>query len=172
MVTETGHQLVLALWTGGLLFTASIVVPTLLSGLEDAEAAARLSLGLLDRIGLLGCGAGSFLLLTTFLMHLLALRTRAFLISQFALVLLLTGIATALQAGVAPRLFDLLRTEPGLFLPGAEPAALSRFRDLFALYLALVLAQAAVGAALMLGGIRRWYRYVPVRPRPEDPSDS
>jgi len=81
--------------------------------------------------------------------------------------LLLTAVATALQAAVAPRLFDLLRAEPLLFLPGEAPAALQRFRALFGLYLALLLAQAALGIALMLGGIRRWYRYVPVRSRPD-----
>jgi hypothetical protein len=169
MAIETSHQVVLALWTGGVLFTASLVVPTLLSSLENAAEAARLSLSLLDRVAILGCGAGSFLLLTTLLMHLLTLRTRALILSQLGLVLVLTAIPTLLQAVVAPRLFELLRLHPRLFVAGAEAAALERFRGLFGVYLALLLAQAGIGISLMLGGIRRWYRYAPAKARPEPP---
>jgi hypothetical protein len=167
MTIETTHQVVLALWTGGVLLTASLVIPSLLAGLDDPEAAARLALSLLDRIGLLGCGAGSFLLLTTLLMHLLTLRNRAVIISQLTLVLVLTAIPTLLQAVVAPRMFDLLRTVPDLFTAPTDAPALREFRRLLGLYLAMLLAQGGLGVALMLGGIRRWYRYVPHRSDPE-----
>jgi hypothetical protein len=167
MAIETTHQIVLALWTGGVILIATLVVPSLLSGLEEPEAAARLSLGLLDRIGLLGCGAGSFLLLTTLLMHLLTLRNRAIIVSQLVLVLALTAIPTILQAVAAPRMFDLLRTSPGLFTSPESEAALREFRRLLGLYLAMLLAQGGIGIALMIGGIRRWYRYVPPRDDPD-----
>ncbi len=168
MATETAHQTVLALWTGGLVFTASLVVPTLLASLEDAEAAARLSLTLLDRIGLLGCGAGGFLLLTTLLMHLLALRAQKTIVGQLLLLVAMTGLATGLQILLAPRLAEMVRTQPRLFEPGAAVAELSRFRTHFGVYLSLLLVQAMMGIALMLGGIRRWYRYLPVRSRETD----
>ena len=163
MVVETSHQVVLAIWTGGLALLASLVVPSLLGSMEDTATAARISLDLLGRLGLLGCGAGSFLLLTTLLMHLLGLRARGTIVGQLVLLLAMTTIAVVLQLALAPEVSRLIRLEPGLFEPGVAPAPLDRFRHLLGLYLGFVLLQAMLGLALMLGGVRRWYRYVPVR---------
>lgn len=163
MAVETSHQVVLAIWTGGLALLASLVVPSLLGSMEDPAVATRISLDLLGRVGLLGCGAGSFLLLTTLLMHLLSLRARGTIIGQLVLLLGMTALAVGLQVVLAPKLGDLLRGEPALFTPGGATEALERFRRLLGLHLGLVLVQAMLGLALMLGGVRRWYRYVPMR---------
>jgi hypothetical protein len=160
MVLEAAHQVLLALWTGSLVFAASLAVPAILAGVPDAGQAVRLSLEMLGRLGLLGCGTGSVLLLTTLLMHLLTLRDPRTILGQVILILLMTAIATWQQVYLAPRAWELLRAAPELAVASA-PAELQQIRSLLGTYLALLLAQAMLGLALMLAGLRRWYRYVP-----------
>jgi hypothetical protein len=161
MVLEATHQVVLALWTGALAFAASLAVPMLIAGLADAREAVRLSLEMLGRLGLLGCGAGSLLLLTTLLMHLLTLRDPRTILGSVVLILIMTAISTGQQVLLAPRAWELLRAAPELTATAA-PSELARLRSLFGTYLALVLAQVLLGLMLMLAGLRRWYRYIKV----------
>jgi hypothetical protein len=161
MVLEATHQVLLSLWTGSLAFAASLAVPMLFAELSDAGQAVRLSLEMLGRLGLLGCGAGSLLLLTTLLMHLLTLRDQRTILGSVVLILAMTGISTGQQVLLAPRAWELLRAAPDLTV-AAAPAELARLRTLFGTYLALLLAQALLGVALMLAGLRRWYRYIKV----------
>jgi hypothetical protein len=161
MVLEATHQTLLSLWTGSLAFTASLAVPTLLAGLPDAGQAVRLSLELLGRLGLLGCGAGSVLLLTTLFMHLLTLRDPRTILGQVVLILAMTAIAAGQQVFIAPRAWALLRAAPEL-AAGSAPVELAQLRSLLGACLALLLAQALLGLALMLAGLRRWYRYIQV----------
>lgn len=161
MVLEAAHQVLLSLWTGALVFAASLAVPAILAGVPDAGQAVRLSLEMLGRLGLLGCGAGSLLLLTTLLMHLLTLRDPRTILGQVVLILAMTAVATGQQVFLAPRAWELLRAAPDLAMASA-PAELRQLRSLLGTYLALLLGQAMLGLALMLAGLRRWYRYVPV----------
>jgi hypothetical protein len=161
MLLEAAHQVVLSLWTGSLVFTASLAVPMVLAGIGDANQAVHLSLEILGRLGLIGCGAGSLLLLTTLLMHLLALRDPRTILGQAIVLLVMTGVATGQQVFLAPRAWELLRAAPDLS-PEAAGVELAQIRSLLAVYLELLLAQAFLGLALMLGGLRRWYRYIPV----------
>jgi hypothetical protein len=161
MVLEATHQILLSLWTGSLAFAASLAVPMLFAGLTDAGQAVRLSLDMLGRLGLLGCGAGSLLLLTTLLMHLLTLRDPRTIIGSVIFILAMTAISTGQQVLLAPRMWELLRAAPDL-TASAAPAELAELRSRFGTYLALVLVQALLGLALMLAGLRRWYRYVKV----------
>jgi hypothetical protein len=161
MVLEATHQVLLSLWTGSLAFAASLAVPMLLAGLADAGQAVRLSLEMLGRLGLLGCGAGSLLLLTTLLMHLLTLRDTRTILGSVVLILVMTAISTGQQVFLAPRAWELLRAAPELTATAA-PLELARLRSLLGTYLALLLVQALFGLTLMLAGLRRWYRYIKV----------
>jgi hypothetical protein len=161
MVLEATHQIILSLWTGSVAFAASLAVPILFAGLADAGQAVRLSLEMLGRLGLLGCGAGSLLLLTTLLMHLLTLRDPRTILGSVVFILAMTAISTGQQVLLAPRAWELLRAAPEL-TSSAAPSELAQLRSLFGTYLALLLAQSLLGLALMLAGLRRWYRYVKV----------
>jgi hypothetical protein len=163
MLLESSHQIVLAIWIGSLVGIASLAVPTLLDAVGDSTLAVRVALDLLGRLSFLGCGAGGFLLLTTMLMYLLNLRGARAAVGQAALILAMALLATGLQIWFAPRLSALLRQNPSLFAPNAAAPELARFRALFALYLGLILTQALCGAALLLMGVRRWYRYITIR---------
>jgi hypothetical protein len=159
MTVEFSHQLVLALWIGSLVAIASLAIPSLL----DAEAGSqpvRTALDLLGRLSLVGCGAGSFLLLTTMLMHLLSLRGPRTVLLQIGLLLVMTLAAVALQVWLAPTLATILRTTPDLLEGEVVTPQLVRFRGLFGLYLGCLLGQAALGSVLLLTGVRRWYRYI------------
>jgi hypothetical protein len=160
MVLEATHQVLLSLWTGSLAFAASLAVPMLFAELADAGQAVRLSLEMLGRLGLLGCGAGSLLLLTTLLMHLLTLRDPRTILGSVVLILTMTAISTGQQVLLAPRAWELLRAAPEL--TAAAAPELTRLRSLLGTYLALLLVQALLGLALMLAGLRRWYRYIRV----------
>ena len=167
LALEFGHQFVLALWIGSLTAIAGLAVPSLLEAAQDTHQGARVILDLLARISFLGCGAGCFLLLTTLLMQLLSIRSTHAALIQAALILAMTGIATTAQLALAPSLSGILRDHPDLFDGRSAPPELLRFRSGLTLYVSLLLAQALLGAAQMLLGIRRWYRYVAVRaPRP------
>jgi hypothetical protein len=161
MVLEATHQVLLSLWTGSLAFAASLAVPMLFAELADARQAVHLSLEMLGRLGLLGCGAGSLLLLTTLLMHLLTLRDPRTILGSVVLILTMTAISTGQQVLLAPRAWELLRAAPEL-TAAAAPVELARLRSLLGTYLALLLVQALLGLALMLAGLRRWYRYIKV----------
>jgi hypothetical protein len=167
MVLEAAHQVLLSLWVGSLVFTASLVVPTLLGALPDAALAVNLSLEILGRLGLLGCGVGSMLLLTTLLMHLLTLREPRVIIGQVVLILSMTALAVGQQIILAPRAWELLRAAPELAAE-STPAELAGLRTLLGIYLALMLGQALLGLALMLAGLRRWYRYTRVASSRDD----
>lgn len=169
MVLESGHQIILALWIGSLVAIVSLGVPGLLDFVPDPNEAARASLILLGRLGVLGVGAGSYLLLTTLLMYLLSLRRTRTLIFQAGLILVMTAIAVALQVWLAPRLFGMIRLNPTLLSGGGEEALLRSFRTLFGVYLGALLVQAVIGTALLLTGVRRWYRYVRLQRGAEQP---
>jgi hypothetical protein len=162
MVLEFSHQCVLSIWIGTLVAIASLAVPSLIDSMADPLHGARIILDLLARVSFLGCGAGSFLLLTTLLMHLLSIRGARGALVQAALILGMTLIATALQVWLAPAVSGLLRSHTDLFTAGPS-AELTRFRSLLTLYLVLQLLQALLGIAQLLLGIRRWYRYESIR---------
>jgi hypothetical protein len=161
MVLEATHQVLLSLWTGSLAFAASLAVPMLFAELADARQAVQISLEMLGRLGLLGCGAGSLLLLTTLLMHLLTLRDPRTILGSVVLILTMTAISTGQQVLLAPRAWELLRAAPEL-TAAAAPVELAQLRSLLGTYLALLLVQVLLGMALMLAGLRRWYRYIRV----------
>ena len=163
LALEFGHQLVLALWIGTLVSIASLAVPSLLEATQDTSLGARVILDLLARISFLGCGAGCFLLLTTLLMQLVSIRSTQAALAQAVLILGMTGIATAAQLWLAPSLSTILRDHPDLFQNRSPSLELLHFRSGLTVYLSLLLTQAFLGAAQMLLGIRRWYRYIAVR---------
>jgi hypothetical protein len=166
MALEAGHQIVLALWIGALVAISSLAVPCLLDAVSDPVLASRAALDLLSKISFLGCGAGSFLLLTTLLMHLLNLRSTRCALAQAGLILAMALVATAVQVYLAPEMSRCLRTHPDLFQQAGQDA--EHFRFLFGVHLALLLLQALFGITLLLMGVRRWYAYVTERPeRPE-----
>jgi len=158
---EYCHQLVLALWCGALVAASSLAIPALLEGIPDPVEASRASLRLLARLDVLGCGAGSFLLLTTFLMYFLAMRGARASLLQAGLILGMTLLSVASQLAIAPALTGILRDQPEIF---TDPLALKAagFRRLFQVNLAIVLTQGLLGATLILLGVRRWYRYGPI----------
>jgi len=168
MVLESGHTIVLALWIGSLVGVASLAVPSLLDAVPDPEDAARACLVLLGRISVLGVGAGSFLLLSTMLMYLLSLRRTRTLAIQGAMILCMTLLAVGLQVWLAPKMFTVLRNAPDLLSEATNQALLRNFRAQFGVYLGLLLFQALIGAALLLTGVRRWYRYVRLCPETGD----
>jgi hypothetical protein len=159
MALEFSHQLVLALWIGSLVATTSLAVPALLDTVPDPGPAARACLDLMGRLGLIGLGAGSYLLLTTSLMYFLSLRQIRTLALQAAFLLSMSMVTVATQVWLAPHLFGLLRANPDLLTGGSAGADLSHFRTLFGSYLGCLLLQATLGAVLMLAGVRRWYHY-------------
>jgi len=167
MALEASQQIALALWIGTLVASASLAVPSILDAVSDPVEASRSALDLLARVSFLGCGAGSFLLLTTFLMHLLGLRSLRAALVQAALILIMAIAATALQVWLAPEMGKLLRATPELF-QGEAGAALQRFRRLFGVYLGVLLLQALLGVVLLLSGVRRWYTYTFERPEQPD----
>lgn len=157
---EGAQQVMAGLWVGGLVVTAGLAVPALLTSIPIPGEASRASLELLGHLAMLGCGLGSLLLLNTLLMHLLTMRSTRAILLQAGLILGMTLIAVAAQAALAPLLSDLMRLNPDLFQrPDADPH-LSRFHAIFILYVSLLLVQAMMGVALLLMGSRRWYRYV------------
>jgi hypothetical protein len=160
MTLEASHQIVLALWIGSLVAVSSLAVPSLLDAVSDPALAARASLDLLAKLSFLGCGAGSFLLLTTLLMHLLSLRGRAGAMLQAGLIVAMSAVAVGLQLGLTPEMDRLLRTAPALFQDPAAAGSLARFRLLFGVHLGLLLVQAGIGMGLLIMGVRRWYAYV------------
>ena len=160
VLLEYAHQLVLALWIGGLGAAGLLAGPTIFAAVVEPLEAANASLDLTLKVSFIGAGAGGFLLLTTLLMHLMELRGLRATLLQTAFLLGMTLAAVVVYVGVAPPLRDLLQQNPELLL-SQRPA------DLFARYVALhhamdllVLAQIAAGALLLLLGVRRWYRYV------------
>lgn len=157
---EFVHLLILALWVGGSTAIASLALPALLETGANPQAVSRTALDLLGRLSLLGCGAGSFLLLTTLLMHLLTLRTVRLILAQAIILLAMTAIAVALQIWLAPELYRLLRVDPEIFSDPALSSSLERFQDLFTLYVSALLLQSLLGAVLLSAGVRRWYRYL------------
>lgn len=169
LALEFSHQLVLALWIGALVAIASLAVPSLLDATDDPRAGAHAVLDLLARTSFLGCGAGCFLLLTTFLMHLLSIRSLRATVVQASLILGMTGLATVAQLWLAPSLSTLLRNQPDLFQGASPTPGLIRFRSLLTLHVEIFLGQALLGASQILLGVRRWYRYIGVRPAREDP---
>ncbi len=160
MLVESSQQLVLAVWIGSLTAVAALAVPTLLTNPRDPAEAVRIALDLLGKIGFLGCGAGSFLILITLLMYQLAMRSVRGTLAQLAMLLVMTGIAVGLQVWLAPAISTLVRSLPDLFSAEHPPAEAARFRTLFGAYLALLVGQALVGSGLLLTGVRRWYRYL------------
>lgn len=158
---EFTHQIVVATWVGGLAALGFLAAPALLSSLDNAVDAARASLELLLRLSFLGAGAGAFCLLTTLLMHLLALRTTRTTLIQTGVLLAMTVAAVLVYVAVAPPMQDLLQAMPDLFT-GEASAERERYEFLHRLAVGLVGCQVALGAALLLLGVRRWYRYVPV----------
>jgi hypothetical protein len=165
MLLESSHQIVLAIWIGSLVGIASLAIPTLIDGLGDHTQAVRVALELLSRLSFLGCGAGGFLLLTSMLMYLLSLRSARAATGQAAVILVMTVVAIGLEVWLAPAVSGLLRRNPDLLGGGPE---LSRFRSLLGLHLGLLIVQALLGSALLLMGVRRWYRYVTVHSRRRD----
>ena len=63
----------------------------------------------------------------------------------------------------------LLRNQPDLFQGASPTPGLIRFRSLLTLHVEIFLGQALLGASQILLGVRRWYRYIGVRPAREDP---
>jgi len=172
VLVECSSQLFLALWVGALAATSLLAWPSLFHALDDPFQAARAALELEGRIAFLGAGAGAFLLLSTLLMHLLALRgTRATLL-QTGFLLAMTFASIGVYLGLVPPMQDLLQETPGLFSDPAAGAELARFERLRQITTGIVASQLALGATLLMTGVRRWYRYVPtgVQKLPTDAS--
>lgn len=157
---EGAQQVLAGLWVGGLVTTVGLAVPALLTAIPHPAEAGRASLELLGHLAMLGCGAGSLLLLNTLLMHLLTMRSTRAILLQAGLILGMTLIAVAAQAFLAPLLAGLMRDHPDLFQRADADPHLSRFRGIFILFASLLLVQAMLGVVLLLMGSRRWYRYV------------
>lgn len=161
---EYAHQLILAFWIGGLAAVGLLVGPGLFTAIAEPGQAAWAGLELLLKTSFLGAGAGAFLLLTTLLMHLLALRSIKATLIQTGVLLGMTFAAVTLYIAVAPPMEELLKNDPSLFADMASDGA-RRFASLHRLGDLLVVLQIALGASLLLLGVRRWYRYVPTARR-------
>jgi len=157
---EYAHQLILAFWVGGLAAVGLLAVPSLFTSITAPTDAAWAGIELLLKTSFLGAGAGAFLLLPTLLMHLLSLRSIRATLVQTTVLLGMTFAAVTLYVAVAPPLEDLLKTDTTLFTDPTGAGA-KRFVSLHRLGDLLVWAQIALGASLLLLGVRRWYRYVP-----------
>ena len=166
---EFSHALVLMLWVGSLAGFALIVMPSLPYSLPNRELAVQATLAILERSAFLGCGAGAFLLATTLMMHLLALREARAVVVQIALVLVMSLSAILPQILIAPRITDLLHSLPAPLatLSVTDPSRLELAR-LLGIGTGLHLLQIVAGAIVLLFAVRRWYRYVPERREPEE----
>jgi hypothetical protein len=166
---EFSHALVLMLWVGSLAGFALIVIPSLLYSLPNRELAVQATLAILERSAFLGCGAGAFLLATTLMMHLLALREARAVVVQIALILVMSLSAILSQVLIAPRITDLLHDLPAPLatLARTNPSR-SELARLLGLGTGLHLLQIVAGAIILLFAVRRWYRYVPERREPEE----
>lgn len=156
---EYTHVLVLALWLGGQAFSAFFVGPSLYRSLQDPNAAAWSNLDLQMNLHFLAGGAGAFLLLTTLLMYLLALRSPRSTMIQTALLLGMTVSAVANHVVVAPQMAELLRSAPDLLSQTANPE-FARYEGLGRISAGLLGVQLILGSLLLFFGVRRWYRYV------------
>ncbi|MCA9727063.1 MAG: DUF4149 domain-containing protein [Candidatus Eisenbacteria bacterium] len=156
---EFTHQLVVACWTGSLVGLSFVVVPGLYGTLRDPNEAAWSCLDLIMRLDFIAGGAGAFLLLTTLLMYLLALRTSRATLTQTGVLMAMTAAAVANHVLVAPKMAALLRTAPDL-LTGTDLVTRGRFDDLSRMGMGLLAFQIVLGASLLFLGVRRWYRYV------------
>lgn len=164
VVLEFTHQFTVACWIGGLVTIAGLVVPGLAGTLRDRNEVAWASLDLVMRMDFVAGGAGAFLLLTTLLMYLLALRTSRATLTQTGLLLGMTLAAVSNHVWVAPGMARLLKTVPDL-LTGIDVVARDEFYRLTRVAVFLFSFQIALGASLLFLGVRRWYRYVaPARP--------
>lgn len=162
---EFSHGVVLMLWVGSQAGLAAIVVPVLFASLPTREGAAGAVLAILERAANLGCGAGAFLLLTTWFMHLLSLRSVRTTLVQASLLVVMTTMAVGSQLWIAPRLQDLLQGIPtALDGLAADDPARAAFARLFQAALAALLVQVAAGIGVLFFAVRRWYRYLPARP--------
>jgi hypothetical protein len=166
---EFSHALVLMLWVGSLAGFALIVMPSLPYSLPNRELAVQATLAILERSAFLGCGAGAFLLATTLMMHLLALREARAVVVQIALILVMSLSAILSQILIAPRITDLLHSLPAPLatLSVTDPSRLELAR-LLGIGTGLHLLQIVAGAIVLLFAVRRWYRYVPERREPEE----
>jgi hypothetical protein len=156
---EFTHQLMVACWTGSLVGLAFVVVPGLYGTVRDPNEAAWSCLDLTMRLDFMAGGAGAFLLLTTLLMYLLALRTSAATLTQTGILMSMTAAAVGNHVLVAPKMAALLRSTPDL-LTGTDLIARSRFEDLTRIGMGLLGLQIVLGASLLFLGVRRWYRYI------------
>lgn len=165
---EFSHALVLMLWVGSLAGFALVVIPSLPYSLPNRELAVQATLAILERSAFLGCGAGAFLLATTLMMHLLALRETRAVIAQMALILVMSLLAILSQVLLAPQVADLLRDLPAPLatLSSTDPYQLELGR-LLGIGTGFLFLQIAAGAIVLLFAVRRWYRYVPERREPE-----
>jgi putative copper export protein len=161
---EYSHQLVLALWVGALATVGFLATPSLYGSLRDPTEAAWASLDLSMRLNFLAGGAGAFLLLTTLLMYLLALRTSAATFLQMGLLLGMTLAAVVNHVAVAPKMAELLRANPDLMTQVPRSAEVGRYGGLSQISAALLGVQMLLGASLLFLGVRRWYRYVQPQP--------
>jgi putative copper export protein len=156
---EFTHQLIVACWTGSLVGLGFVVVPGLYGTLRDPNEAAWSVLDLIMRLDFMAGGAGAFLLLTTLLMYVLALRTSRATLTQTGILMAMTAAAVTNHVVVAPKMAELLRAAPDL-LTGTDLAARGRFDELTRIGMGLLGLQIALGASLLFLGVRRWYRYV------------
>ena len=111
---EYSHLMVLAVWLGGQAFIGFFVGPSLFRSIQDPNLAAWANLDLMMNLHFLAGGAGAFLLLTTLLMYLLALRSPRSTLIQTALLIGMTVSAVANHVVVAPQMAELLREMPEL----------------------------------------------------------
>jgi len=162
---EYAHQLVVACWVGGIFVLGFLVTPNVYRFLQNKNEAAWVSLDLTMQFNFISAGAGSFLLLITLVMYLLALRGHNTTLLQMGLLLGMTAAAVANHVWIAPQLSDILRQTPNILTDATLLAELERFDHLTRISLLLQGIQAALGAGLLFLGVRKWYRYVDV-PKP------
>ena len=165
---EFAHALVLTLWVGSLAGFALVVLPSLPTSLPNRELAVRATLEILERGAFIGCGAGAFLLATTLLMHLLALRETRTVLTQMALILVASLTAILSQIFLTPRVTRLLHELPVPLdsLAVTDPRRVE-LAQLYGIETAALLLQVCAGGAVLLFAVRRWYRYVPERRQQE-----
>ncbi|MCA9754359.1 MAG: hypothetical protein KDA27_01045 [Candidatus Eisenbacteria bacterium] len=155
---EFTQQVVLGSWMGGILVFGVLAVPQLRLVVDDARDAAWAALELSMQLNFVSAGAGSFLLLVTLMMYLLALREQRATFVQIAVILGMTGAAVASHVAVGPRIADILREHPDLAL--LAPDLRTTLDALGAWNAALMTVQFVLGCVALAPGVRRWYRYV------------
>ncbi|MEZ4650769.1 MAG: hypothetical protein R3E97_18705 [Candidatus Eisenbacteria bacterium] len=164
---EFTQQVILGCWMGGILIFGVLAVPQLRIVIDDGRDAAWAALELAMQLNFVSAGAGSFLLLVTLMMYLLALRSQRATFIQIAVVLAMTSAAVASHVLVGPKIADILRAHPDLALLSSDLR--SRLDALGGWNAALMASQFGLGCVALAPGVRRWYRYVAPRESGDEP---